>query len=165
MKKLNCRQRALSALCLIMLSSCSSKTCREWDVQTNITKCPLYSSGRLILSPESDQTNIELEIVRSYSGLRMYINILFLQAQPLPDDPSRTKAEIYFEGEDEPWTIYPFILEGGQRLLLPDDVAEYLLSVLEAGSTFQIKIGRYQTAIITDSFDKAYAELLKVSIM
>lgn len=157
-------QRALLALCLILLGACSSPSCREWGIQINTTRCPQFNSGRLFLNPESDQSYIELEIVRSSSGLRMYINILFLRAMPYPDDPTRTKVEIFFEEEEDPWLIYPYIFEGGQRLLIPKDVSDYLIQVLQQDRSFTLKIGRFETSVVSAAFSKVYLELMNLSI-
>lgn len=158
-------QRAVLALCLIILSACTSTVvCREWEIQTNITNCPQFNSGRIFLAPESDHCHLEVEIVRSSSGLRMYINILFLKALPCQEDPSLTKVEIAFDGEEEPWVIYPHLLEGGQRLLVQQEYANYLIETLLEDRSFIIKIGRYETIIIPDSFKKAYEGVMQISI-
>lgn len=159
-------QRAiLLALCLIILSACSSSAaCRAWEIQTNITNCSVFNSGRLFLAPESDHSHLEVEIVRSSSGLRLYINILFLRALPCPEDPSFTKVEISFEGVEEPWVIYSYLLQGGQRLLVQQEDASRLINTLLEGGYFKINIGRFDTLIISDSFQEAYQKLLKIPL-
>lgn len=129
----------------------------------NETRCPLYNSGRLILNPENDRTYLEVEIVRSSSGLRMYANILFLQASPSEEELDKAKIEIFLE-DDNAMVIYADILEGGQRLLFPKDAAEFLIQKLEEEKFFKITIERYQTTIVPSNFSKVYPQLMKMPI-
>ena len=132
------------ALCIFLLSSCSKQICRQWEFQEVLTKRPCFNSGRIILGPDTNTSNLELELVRNQSGLRLYINLLLFQASPLRENPNLTKVDILFD-DQEVWTVYPNVLEGGQRilLLLPDGT-EQLMHALSEGRSFTIKIGRSQ---------------------
>jgi hypothetical protein len=157
-------QRALLALCLLLLLlGCSTPTCREWEIQEIVTQTPSFNGGRLILGPDSDYSHLELELVRSSSGIRFYINLLFLQALPWQDDPTRTCISILF-ADQEPWIVYPYLLEGSQRLLLPGDVADILVQSLIDDLSFIIQIGRSQISVVPTNFIKAYQRLLDLSI-
>lgn len=156
-------QRAFFALCLIFLFACTTTTCRQWEIQEIITKTPSFNGGRLILGPNSDYSYLELELIRNRSGIRFYINILFLQAPPLQSDSTRTSMEIRFE-EQEPWMIYPFLLEGGQRLLIPGDCADFLIQALINNHSFVMQIGRNQINVVPDNFFIAYERLLSLPI-
>lgn len=157
-------QRALLALCLIfLLFGCSTPACRGWEIQEIITQTSSFNGGRLILGPDSDYSHLELELVRNSSGIRFYINLLFLQAFPDKEDPSRTCISILFE-DQEPWIVYPYLLEGGQRLLLPGDVADILVQSLIDDCFFTIQIGRSQISVVSVNFVKAYKRLLDLSI-
>lgn len=157
-------QRAFIALFLLAITGCASKKCREWDMQVNLTRCPQFNGCRMILDPDGDHSHLEVEIVRTRSGLRFYINILFLQALPLAQNPGYTQAEIMFEGGEESFIIYPQILEGGQRLLVAPEVAENLIQTLIQGQSFTIKLGRLQTQVITTNFEEMYQKFMKVPI-
>lgn len=150
-------QRALTVLCILLLSSCTP-ACRKWEIQEIMTTRPCFNAGRLILGPSSGTSNLELELVHNQTGIRFYINLLFLQAQPSKDNPSLTKVEITFEN-DEVWIISPYLLEGGQRLLLAEDDAERLIQSLIEGCTFTIRIGRSQITVIPDNFLNSYEKL------
>ncbi len=156
-------QRALLALCLISLFSCSGPCCRQWEIHKILTKYPCFNGGRITLCPDSNYSHLELELVRNRSGIRFYINLLFLQAQPWKEDPTRTRVEVLFE-DKEPWIIYPYLLEGGQRMLLPGDIADTLIQYLLDDYPFSIKIGRTQIEVITDNFATVYGYLLALPI-
>ena len=94
-------QRAFQALCFILLlSGCSSTTCREWVYVAMITPHACFNSGKLILEPENTFSYLEMEIVRSSSGIRMYLNILLMQAQHCEEYPKATKIEISLRDEN-----------------------------------------------------------------
>lgn len=163
MKNFIFAQRAIPALCLIILCSCSAPKCREWEIQENLTQVPTFNAGRLILTPDTNYSHLELELVRNSSGLRFYLNLLLMEAHPMREDPTRTKAEILSEN-DEPELIYPYLLEGGQRLMLPGDSADTLIQRLLEDNSFIIKIGRSQITVIPDNFSKTYEKLLSLPI-
>jgi hypothetical protein len=167
------KQRAMCALCLfsrnflclflLLLSSCSTSACRQWEIQEIGSKIPCFNGGRLILEPDSDYSHLELEIIRNSSGIRFYINLLFLQASPWPKDPSRTCLTIQFS-DQEPWMVYPYLLEGGQRLLLPRDVADILVQSILDENAFTLQLGRSQISVVSTNFMKSYQRLLVLPI-
>lgn len=163
MVKFLIRQGAVLALCIFFCCGCSSPACRQWELQEILTKRPCFNGGRLILGPDSNISQLEMELIRNRSGIRFYINLLFLQALPLKEDPCLTKVEIIFENQ-EPWIIYPYLLEGGQRLMLPQAISEQLIQALTEDRPFTVKIGRSQLTAIPDNFLAAYEKLLAIPI-
>lgn len=156
--------RAILALCLLYLPSCTSSKCREWDLQEIITKCSHYNGGRIILGPDSDCSFLELEIMRNSSGVRIFINILLMQAPPLNGNSYLTTATVQF-GDEEPWIVHPYLLEGGQRLLLPGDASDLLISQLLDDQSFTIKIGRSYITVIPDGFTENFKRLLDIPMV
>lgn len=160
-------QRIFGVLCLCSLTACSyffAVPCRQWTSIDTLTDHSCFNSGRLYLAPENDYSHLELEIDRSTSGVRMYVNVLFLCAPPCPDDTSRAIIEVYFEGEKEPKFIYCHRLKGGQRLLLTNEDADMLIEALLAERSFAIKIGHYQFKAVPDGFAILYDNLLSLPI-
>lgn len=157
------RYGAYLTLCFLFLIGCSGQTPRQWEIDEIVTKTPCFNGGRLLLAPDSDCSHLEIELVRNSSGIRFYINLLFLRAFPWPEDPARTTITIQFE-DQEPWIIHPFLLEGDQRLLLPGDIADTLIQALLDDFSFKIQIGRSQINVISTQFMKLYKRLLDLSI-
>lgn len=157
------RQRVIPALCIIFLFGCSTPACRQWEIQEILTKVPSYNAGRLILIPDTDYSHLELELFRNRSGIRFYVNLLIMQAPPCMEDPTRTQVKIIFE-DKEPSTIYPYLLEGGQRLMLTGDDADFLIQSLLEEKSFTLKIGRSQITVIPDNFSIVYETLLSLPI-
>lgn len=152
-----------SIFSLVLIASCSTPSCRKWEINKIITQTPCFNGVKLILEPDSDFSNLELEMVRNRSGIWFYINLLLLSAPPQQSDPHRTTITIYFE-EQEPWIVHPYLLEGRQRLLLPGSVADTLIQALIEGQSFTIQIGRSSTAVIPDNFMKLYQQFIELPI-
>lgn len=156
------RYGAYLALCFLALTGCS-ETCRQWEIDEIVTKNPCFNGGRLILGPDTDCSHLEVELARDSSGIRFYVNLLFLRAPPWPEDPARTSLTIQFE-DQEPWIIHPYLLEGGQRLLFPGDAADLLIQSLLDGFSFTIQIGRSQISVVSTQFIELYKRLLDLPI-
>ncbi len=159
----NFYQGMLITLVLFCLIACASPTCRQWVLEDLTDIDPCFNSGRMVLYPESTICYLELELDRSRTGLRMYINILLFQAPPYPLDPNLAEVNILIEGEER-MTIYPHVLNGGQRLLLPSDISAYFIKLLLADCSFKIQIGRQETEIVPTNFKNLYKKILNIPI-
>lgn len=127
------------------------------------TKTPCFNGGRILLGPDSDYSNLEVELVRTSSGIRFYIDLLLLQAPPWKEDPTRTTVTIQFE-EQEPWIIHPYLFKGGQRLLISGNEADLIVQALLDGFSFNIQIGRSQISVVPNQFIECYKRLLDMPI-
>ncbi len=143
------------------LTSCSTP-CRQWQCQKIVACSPRFNSARLFLPPDCENPRLDIEMIRTSSGTRLYLNILFLKAPPCKEDPSRTTIEILFENDTR--LMYPTILQGGQRLLLDGQDANLLIQTLLDGNAFTIKIGRHELTIVPDQFEIKYDELMSLPI-
>lgn len=147
----------------MFLFSCAPTPCREWILVNTITKRPCFNSGRLFLEPDSKSHHIELEISRSASGIHMYLNLLLFPAPPLPEDSSKTCAELIVDGQ-EPLIFYPYRLSGEQRLLVPDEIAQKIIDLLSENHAILIKVGRDEIQVVSENFDMCYQNLLIISM-
>ncbi len=141
-----------------------AKSQRQWEFQANPICKNLYSGVKIYLNAESEYDYLEAEIIRSSSGTNFYVNLLFMQALPHLKDPLRTKLDIYFEDSQTSLTIYPLILQGGQRLLLSEEDGCFLIDELLQGRSFKIKLSRHELNVITKDFCKCYFDLQKAVI-
>ncbi len=160
----------------VAICSCSKTTVSQWQLESIITRRPCFNSGRILFAPQTDVPHIELEIVRSQSGMRFYINLILLSAKPCDnhpavdynvnyktDDCKYAHVNIVFANEEK-WDVYPRLLAGWQRLLLADEVSEALISRLCAGDSFNIYVNDYQIAIVAEDFVQSYEALLAIPI-
>ncbi len=156
-------QRVFIALCILtFLNGCSSPRCRQWIFNDVITSCPSHNSGRLLLQPNNDFSYLELEIVRSRSGVRMYLNILLMEARPSEENPQMTKVLILLS--DETLTVYANIFKGGQRILIPGEIADILIENLLDSQCSTIQLGARKIDIIPDQFQECYTKLLSIKM-
>lgn len=163
------RQRAFLALCCCALTACSTPVCRQWALVEMTTGYPCFNSGRLYLDPDNNYSHIQLELDRDISGIRMYVNILLLYAPPCSDDPDYTNLEIKWEEEGEgegeetpPLLVKAYRLKGGQRLLIPSDIADQLIETLLKGRSFTVHLGRYRSLITPVDFAILYQKWLAI---
>ena len=159
-------QRVIFTLCsLFFLEGCSSPTCRQWALQSITVTCPSFNGGRLLLESDAAHPYFQLELVRNLSGLRLYLNLLLYHAQPCNEDPQRTAVNVVFEGEEEPWKVYPYLMEGGQKLLFPGDVADYLIQKLLNDEDFVLEMGHQRFEVVSEKFISLYQNLLSLPIV
>jgi hypothetical protein len=155
------RQGCLCILALFLFNCAGN--CRKWFLEEEITACPQYNSGKLYLPAEEICRGLELEIVRSASGMRMYLNTFSLPFSPDNSNPNLSPFFITIAC-DEPALFLGELLEGGQRVLLPIEVSQQIVSALLDNQSVVIKAGRYQTEIVPTSFAKLYDDLLQIPI-
>ena len=156
-------QRVVLALCMIGFFTGCSTTCRQWNYMEMITSFPSYNSGRMSLEQESLYSYLEVELIRTRSGVRMYLNVLLMQAKPCEDNQLMTPLEIVLP--DQTLTVAADLFQGGQHILIPQDITDLLVQNLLDGQFFTIKLGSKSVSIIPDNFQKSYTKLLAIPIL
>lgn len=157
-------QRTLKLLCLFNLMSCSSPPLRQWQIEEVRTSCSHFNSGRLLLPPSEECEYVELELVRNCSGLRFYLNLFFSQIRPLQEDLLKTSLEVHYDNCPAPFIMYPYLMEGGQRILLEKKDAEQLINCLKDNQSFILKLGRHEIEIVATKFAEHYQTLINFPI-
>ncbi len=152
------RKGALVAL-FLLLTSC---TCPNWTLDKTITFNPCYNSGRLYFYADCCGKDLELELDRGASGLRMYINVFSLEIAPVILDPPQ--AELVITIEESEYKYLADILQGGQRLLLTDEARDLIIDTLQSNQIVILKAGRYKAAIQPENFSSLYYNLLSIPI-
>ncbi len=150
------QKRALVALFLILFSACT-EPCRQWNYDRIGASCPAYESSRMTLCGSSNAFPLRLVIVHTISGIRMYVDLLGLEAPPDPTDPF--KALITITTAEETFDVSAFRFEGGQRLLLPSEDADRLIDLLLNDQTFSLAVGSSRSDVIPNGFSAAYSQL------
>lgn len=156
-KKLFLLKGAAFAALLFIFYSCSP-SCRQWSYDEVCTSCAYYNSKRIILPPDNQFRGLDLEIVRTYSGQRAYLNIFSLALPKESNDPLKT--QICISCEMSSYDFYADRLEGGQRLLLSKETEELIISKLLKYKAVTISVGRYRSEIIPRRFCEAYKQLI-----
>ncbi|WP_075883585.1 hypothetical protein [Candidatus Protochlamydia sp. W-9] len=154
-------QKIMFFCAIFNLSSCSQAS-RQWQYHPVLTDSPRFNFGRLFLPANSDPARLTMEIVKGRSGIRLYLNILFLQAPPCKEDPTLTKVDLFFE--DKIISLYPQILQGGQKLLFSSNDTNYIIQTLLDNLPFTIKFGRHELYIPLENFSKSYNKLMSLTV-
>lgn len=138
----------------LLIVSCHP-VCREWQCEHARTNCPRFDSARLYLPPESHSRGIELELLQGNSGTHLYANVFSL---PLPYVSQEPKAIVHVTIDESSFSVACELLQGGQRLLFPDDAASMILTAICQGQIVTLSVGRYSEMVISTSFEKLYRE-------
>lgn len=149
-------KRVLVALFLFTLTSCETP-CRQWSLDQYSSKYSCFESSRMTLPGSSTSSPLTISIIRTISGVRMYINLLQLPVPPDPTDLS--KAVVTISDDCKSYQISVHRFEGGQRLLVPNEVSQQLIELLLNDQSFKISVGSYRSDIIPANFQKLYNTL------
>lgn len=87
----------------------------------------------------------------------MYVNIFSLPVIPLPDNPFHVNVEV--EVNDNIFHFCSVLMQGGQRILLPDEARDLIIEALISYNLLTLSVGRYSTTIDTDNFVELYSKL------
>ena len=102
---------------------------------------------------------LELELDFGISGLRMYVNVFSLEVPSHAETPHIAQVVIHIN--EERFVFFAHILQGGQRLLLPEEASNTIIEALSAGFPVTISTGRYRSVILPANFQKQYKALIK----
>ena len=109
---------------------------------------PCFASRRLHYDSCDPFVRLEIELVESASGLRLYLNSFSL---PL------NSPEVVFRVDATCKSFSGVLLEGGQRLLLPDELRDWIIAALANDSNVDICVGPYRALILPNRFLELYA--------
>lgn len=156
-------KRMLSILLFLFLTGCAASVKEEWQLQQIKAKYSLQNAGRMLFVPSEQKVDFEIELARDHTGIRFYLNFFMVHVRSADPSLSQVEALITFDDEDSR-KIYPYLFSGGQRLLFPEDVTEYLVEMLLNGRSFSVRIGNCALTISPANFEKIYAELMKIEM-
>lgn len=88
----------------------------------------------------------------------MYLGAYSLEFPSSREDPCKTQVTVTID--DQPFVALADRLEGGQKLLMPSDATQSIITALLENRIVTIKAGRYLTEIITANFCELYGELV-----
>lgn len=147
-------------LFLLLLASCTPKQ-PQWKLTTikAIYPCSTYAKARL--APCNPFYGIEAEILCNGDDTTFFLNALIMCFPPAetPDG----KINVTLEIDENTFNFASERLEGGQRIMLPEEAKELIIASLLDGHLVTITVGRYQTTLILDNFENVYGKMLRLS--
>ena len=70
--------------------------------------------------------------------LRMYVNLCFVPIEEATDAEERTVLLTYAAEDGVESECFAYLMEGGQRLLLPEDAADQIIDILLEGGIVKL---------------------------
>ncbi len=153
-----CRKRALLALFLLMNCSCSGPSC-QWQVQTCEGSTTSFSSARMYLAPANEYSGLELELVQTIDGLKMYINVYGLEIPA--EGPNSQNSRVFISFKDHSYHFSALRFTGGQKLLVPQYVQSEIVEYLQEGQSVHLQVGRYEADIYPDKFVDVFNKMAR----
>lgn len=142
-------------LSVLFLSACSSPT--GWRSQQLGSSQTQYHAGKIYFPPENQGTGVELELVRSALGLKGYLNVFTRTVPTRPDHPTESLVTLIIAGETETITAYRY--QGGQKLLLPDEVTSRMVTALQAHEDVLISVKGFRSLVVAEGFERVFHKL------
>lgn len=118
--------------------------------------CPSASYVKLYLPACNAFNGLEAALLSCNGSVHLYLYVLTLLFPPSPDE-DHCDVKITFNNETLIFTAER--LQGGQSLLLPDEAMVLIMGALLDNTCVDIKVGRYETTLIPDNFQKTYSLL------
>lgn len=145
-----------SLLILLLMTSCSNKKAL-WEISETKTRHTSHQAFRISQKPNNIFRGIEVEFVRTSSGLRTYLNVHTLAFTENRFNHKKTEI-VFISGGDEK-SFLADRLEGGQRLLLPMEAQEFLLEKLSKNQSVKVISGRFDVDILPEELPSHLAKL------
>lgn len=139
-------KRVVVALLSLILTSCRAPAVWHTDTAGG-------GVARLTIPIEDPFRGIQVELLKLGNGeRRLYLNVFSIPLTEGGDD----EVPVVLSWEGCHLEVVVPIMAGGQRLLLPDPIANDLIAALESGSSVEIRLGRYYSKLSPDGFVEAY---------
>jgi len=141
---------AIRSLAIILVAASCQPASNSWEVKETKSQHRSHQAIRLAKKPDNPFRGMELEFVRTASGRRAYLNVYSLAFPSMGVDGKQTEVLIK-SGEIE----HRFLasrLEGGQRLLLPEDAKNLLIEQLTNHQKVVIISGRFDVEVSPGEF-------------
>lgn len=152
------RKRAICAIFLISFFSYScSPQCHQWKLAVIKADCPSASYVKVYLPACNTFNGLEAVLMSCNGNINLYLNAHTLLFPTIGCDECH--SEIMMCIEEEKYQFTADRLQGGQCLLLPDDAMQLVVCSLLEKKCVEITVGRYQTILTHENFDKTYETL------
>lgn len=146
------KRRVVAILLFLFLfpSIFSCSTPCAWVYDDVETACSQYNSSRIYLTRHHPDTGIDVEIIRTRDGMRMYLNFSSFPIKSLAHDSTKGEVCILINGSST--IVEAFRFEGGQRLLLPCSGTHLIIESLLVGTPVTLSTGCYREVLTPQNF-------------
>jgi hypothetical protein len=120
---------------------------QEWQEQTAYSAHAKHSFSRIYTPELRSFYQMGAELNQNRCESKLYLFVLCFQFPCLENDDEH--SEVAVEAEGSTYMFYAERLAGGQKLLLPEDAKQLILTALSNGYPVQLTVGGYRTTLTT----------------
>ena len=132
----------------LFLLSCSKSN--HWAFDQVHSDQMEFRSTKLTYRAPDPINGINVELVKTHEHQKIYLNIQSIPIAPYHGDPKKALLTMEIEGKQVRCEIRR--LEGGQRFLLPDEIAENLIVALRSHHKVILTLPGYRTCLNPEGF-------------
>jgi hypothetical protein len=143
-------------LLFCVLFSCNRQS--HWALDQIHSEKKEFCSTKLTYYSRDPIHGIDVEFLKTKEHLNVYLNIHSIPITPCKEDPKHVLLTLKIEGETQHYSAYR--LSGGQRFLLPSDIAELLIETLSNGKEVALALTGYHALLKPEDFPSKYGKLL-----
>ena len=139
----------------LLFFSCGKQS--HWAFDQVHSEKKEYCSTKLSYYAKDPIHGIDLEFLQTEQHLNVYLNIHSIPVPPYRGNPKSALVTLEIAGEKLFSEAYR--LEGGQRFLLPQEIADTLTWSLQSGQTVTLSLGTYRSTIAKEDFPSKFDQL------
>jgi len=153
------RKRALALFLIILSLSSCQQNCRQWDFTKIPGECPPTTFARAYLPACSNLNGIAAEFLSIGGELHLFLNALLFEFPSSESDPCVSIVTVKINDTE---LEYPAErLDGGQRLMMPQEATETIVAALCEGLCVEVSVGSYRETLISTRFQETYTSYQK----
>ena len=114
-------------------------------------------SAKLCYHSHDPIHGIDLEFVQTQEHLKVYLNVHSIPVPAYQGNPKSVLVNLLINSE--PLHCQAYRLEGGQRFLLPDEIAATLIKALKNDQEVSISLTGYRSIVQAEDFSAKFDRL------
>jgi hypothetical protein len=140
----------------VLLFACSSHS--HWASDQVVSDEKKYRSTKLSYFSLDPVNGIDLEFLKIEERLNIYLNVHSIPVPPHQGNQKSALLKLNIDGQIIRCETYR--LEGGQRFLLPDEIAKILIESLQSNKKIILILPGYRSIIKAQDFATRFDQLL-----
>jgi hypothetical protein len=150
--------KPLFILLLILTLFCSCNSIKPWAFKEVVSNNPQFNSTLLTYQSDDELMGVGVEILKGIFGTFGYLNVHSRQIPSLPDAPSKSIVVLLIDEKKFPYNADR--MEGGQKLLLPQEATAQLTSSLLNNQSVTIYLDGFKSTLEPTNFANMYKKIL-----
>lgn len=135
------RKKAVSAFFLLFFSFLSCSSPSSWQSSHHYQSPRAYRSKQILCKASDSYKTIQLEIIKTPSSLCAYLHTLSQEFSEL--ESFKGYSEVTLSTENDKKLFIAPRLQGGQKILLPEEALQWILNALNQNETVLVQVGSH----------------------